>query len=636
MKALKCSLAAKTLAVLLLILLMLVCAAGTVAAVFMIELDFYNSPDEALYTLQKNCGKNDANWLVNELDLASANAGADSLSADLELRLAESPMRYAVSLDGQTLYDGLPGNVDELPESSRFDYSYARWDMGYGDDYREYTVLACLDPDAELTGSYRVVTQLFKTGYHLRYAVFIIILSALVASVAIFVFLMAAAGCRAGTDEIGGALCRFPFDVETAAVAAIVMMGIYIMLEFADAFNVDTLYVLICAATLSVLMTTAVLYFMSLAVRLKRRTLLRELLICVVVRWLWRGVCACGRAIGRGLLAIPLVWRTSLVAALLGAWLLILSMMGGFGVVLMFATVLLLAAAMIWCATQLRRMCDSTRRLADGSIDNTRPPVDTSGMVGELRELGDSINRVSDGMNAAVEARMRSERFKTELITNVSHDLKTPLTSIINYSDLIAREPTDNENIHRYAVELTHQSERLKGLIVDLVEASKAATGNIELDMQRCDMLVLLTQAVGEYQLRLEAGGLTLVSDLPTDIPHSLHIIADAPRLWRVLDNLMGNALKYSQPGTRVYLALWGEGERVLVSIKNTSREQLNIPADELMERFVRGDSSRHTDGSGLGLSISKSLTELMGGELRLTVDGDLFKVTLSFPRAGA
>lgn len=618
MKILKCSLAAKTVAVLLLILLLLICAAGTAAAVIMVELDVYNSPGEALYSLQKKCGTSDASWLVNELD--SLDADSDDLSAALELRLSESPMRYAVSLDGKTLYDGLPSDADLLPETCRFDYSFARWDSGWEDGYREYTVSACLDPEAELTGSYRTVTQLFEMGYRLRYAVFVIILSTLAAAVAVFVFLMTAAGCRAGTDEIGGALCRFPFDVETAAVAAAVLIGCLFIGEFADVFGFETLYILMCAAVISAMIVIAVLYFMSLSVRIKRGTLFRELFICVAARALWRG-----------LRAIPLVWRTSLAAAALGVWLLILSVAGGFGVVLMLVTVILLAVVLIGGAVQLRRLCVATRRLADGSIDSTQPPVDTSGMVGELRELGENINRVSDGMNAAVEARMRSERFKTELITNVSHDLKTPLTSIINYSDLIAREPTENERLHGYAVELTRQSERLKGLIVDLVEASKAATGNIELDMQPCNISVLLTQAAGEYQTRLEESGLLPVSDIAEE---NAYIVADAPRLWRVLDNLMGNALKYSQPGTRVYLTLYRRGERVLIGLKNTSREQLNIPAEELMERFVRGDSSRHTDGSGLGLSIARSLTELMGGELRLDVDGDLFKVTLSFPTA--
>jgi len=233
-------------------------------------------------------------------------------------------------------------------------------------------------------------------------------------------------------------------------------------------------------------------------------------------------------------------------------------------------------------------------------------------------------------MTNAVNERMKSERMKTELITNVSHDIKTPLTSIINYTDLIAKENCDNEKVREYSVVLLRQSERLKKLIDDLVEASKASTGNLDIHLTPCDATVFVTQAAGEYAERLAAAQLQLVTKMPEN---AVSIMADGRRLGRVFDNLMNNICKYSQSGTRVYLTLEDHGGEAVFSFKNTSREELNISEDELMERFVRGDSSRNTEGSGLGLSIAKSLTELQGGSIAVTVDGDLFKVVLHFPK---
>ena len=250
-------------------------------------------------------------------------------------------------------------------------------------------------------------------------------------------------------------------------------------------------------------------------------------------------------------------------------------------------------------------------------------------MLGDFKEYGESLNSISKGMAIAVEERMKSERMKTELITNVSHDIKTPLTSIINYTVLISKEPCDNKKINEYSSVLLRQSERLKRLIDDLVEASKASTGNLEVNLAPCEANILLTQIVGEYTEKIQNKNLELITTHPED---SIMIMADGRRLWRVFDNLMNNICKYSQSGTRVYLSLEKQGSEAVITFKNTSKSALNVSADELMERFVRGDSSRNTEGNGLGLSIAKSLTELQNGKLELTIDGDLFKVILKFP----
>lgn len=217
---------------------------------------------------------------------------------------------------------------------------------------------------------------------------------------------------------------------------------------------------------------------------------------------------------------------------------------------------------------------------------------------------------------------------KTELITNVSHDIKTPLTSIINYIDLLKRENPQDPKIKGYLEVLENKAQRLKVLTEDVVEASKASTGNIALEMTNLNFTELLHQVIGEFEERFQERGLTLVPHLDQE---ETIICADGRRLWRVLENIFGNVSKYAMENTRVYADMTVSGERVVFSLKNISAQPLNISAEELTERFIRGDVSRNTEGSGLGLSIAKDLTELQGGEFQLYLDGDLFKVTVGF-----
>lgn len=278
----------------------------------------------------------------------------------------------------------------------------------------------------------------------------------------------------------------------------------------------------------------------------------------------------------------------------------------------------------IYALVQMKQLQEGSKRIASGEL----APIDTSKMFWEFKKHGENINQVSDGIALAVEEKMKSERFKTELITNVSHDIKTPLTSIINYVDLIKKEDIADPTLCEYVEVLDRQSARLKKLIEDLMEASKASTGNIAVHFEECDMNVLLSQVVGEFEEKLTASGLEVVVTKPEA---AVRVIADGRHMWRVLDNLMNNVCKYSQPNTRVYIVLEQEGNTATITFKNISKTALNIPSDQLMQRFVRGDSSRHTEGSGLGLSIAQSLTELMNGRMKLEIDGDLFKVILTF-----
>ena len=337
-----------------------------------------------------------------------------------------------------------------------------------------------------------------------------------------------------------------------------------------------------------------------------------------------------GRCIATAVKALPLIWKTVAILAAVTVieFFTIFFTYYETDILLIwwFIGKIIISVVIIYVAIMLHRLKAGGRKIADGDLGYK---INTDPLILDLKEHGEDLNRIGEGMNNAVEERLRSERMKTELITNVSHDIKTPLTSIINYSDLISREECDNENIREYARVLHNQSERMKRLIEDLVEASKASSGNIEIVLGKCDAGVMISQMSGEYEQRLAEAGLELVCTAPET---EIFIMADGRRIWRVFDNLMGNARKYALRGTRVYVSLEAVGDDAVFTFKNISREPLALDASELTERFVRGDKSRNTEGNGLGLSIAKSLIELQGGKFNITVDGDLFKVTLTFP----
>ncbi|MBR5247503.1 MAG: sensor histidine kinase, partial [Lachnospiraceae bacterium] len=296
-------------------------------------------------------------------------------------------------------------------------------------------------------------------------------------------------------------------------------------------------------------------------------------------------------------------------------------------VILWLIEKVLVIPLVLYVALAIHKLLKGSEALVEGNLS---AKVDTKYLIGSFKEQGDNLNSIAQGLNVVVEERMKSERLKTELITNVSHDIKTPLTSIINYADLIVEEPTENGKITEYAEVLKRQSARLKKLIEDLMEASKASTGNIEVNMMPCEVGVLLTQTMGEYEQRLAELGLELIARQPEQ---PVRIMADGKLLWRVFDNLLNNICKYAMGGTRVYLTVEDRGDVAAIAFKNISRYPLDVSAEELKERFVRGDKSRHTEGNGLGLSITQSLTQLQGGQLELTVDGDFFKVVLFFQK---
>ena len=281
----------------------------------------------------------------------------------------------------------------------------------------------------------------------------------------------------------------------------------------------------------------------------------------------------------------------------------------------------------VWLIYEMKQIQKTASSLANGDLDYK---IDEKELFGSFRKTAEDLQSVSNGVSLAVEEQMKSERLKTELITNVSHDIKTPLTSIVNYVDLLQKAHNAEEE-QQYLNVLARNSARLKKLIEDLVEASKASTGNIQADIIPTNVQEMISQALAEYQDKLDAADLQAIVNVQDP---SLSVMADGKLLWRVLSNLLSNCVKYAQSGTRVYIDAKAGNEQIVITVKNTSRDALNVDPDELMERFVRGDKSRTTEGSGLGLNIAKSLTELQKGTFTLSIDGDLFKAKITLPEA--
>ena len=352
------------------------------------------------------------------------------------------------------------------------------------------------------------------------------------------------------------------------------------------------------------------------------------------MRWLGRGLRHFYRGIRAVVRMLPVIWQWLIAAFLMAfipfvSFLLASNSFGRFSEffwIMMFFTSIAADIALVcygaWCFGTLLK---GVRQMVQGNLSYQ---IDTRYLYGCFHEFAQQLNTVAGAAQIAAERQMRSERMKTELITNVSHDIKTPLTSIINYVDLM-KKPHSEEDNAVYLDVLDRQSQRLKKLIGDLMDMSKASSGNVSVEIGQVDAVEAVNQALGEFSDKLEQAHLSPVFRHPDS---AVLMRADGRLVWRVLSNLLSNAVKYALPDTRLYIDLMVLQGNAVLAIKNISRDQLNVNADELMERFVRGDASRNTEGSGLGLNIAKSLVELQKGQMHLMVDGDLFKVTLIFP----
>ena len=466
-------------------------------------------------------------------------------------------------------------------------------------------------------------------------------------SIACLVFLFMAAGRRKGEEGVRlNLLDKIPLDLYAAGCFALAFVWLLLFVDLTEsmgfffAFSPEGLTFLAFAMLVFYLAgIVALAPFLSFATRVKagggiwwRNTAIyMALRLCLrVLRWCWDKIKAFCRGVWYMTTKIPIVWRTALIVA---AVLLINILLAMFAWdtdsalilwILFMALVFLLACFGAW---QMKSLKAAGEKLAAGEFEYK---IDTKHMYWEFKYHAENLNSIGDGMAAAVEQRMKSERLKTELITNVSHDIKTPLTSIINYVDLLERPHTPEEGAE-YLEVLERQSKRLKKLTQDLVEASKASTGNMSVTLAPTSTLEIINQSLAEYGQRMEAGKLSVLINVPEPAPA---VRADGRLLWRVMDNLFNNVVKYAMPETRVYVEVRTSEGNAVISVKNISRAALNVSAGELMERFVRGDASRSTEGSGLGLSIAKSLTELQHGQFSISTDGDLFKAEITLPLA--
>lgn len=511
-----------------------------------------------------------------------------------------------------------PEPAEDSNQSAYVEVATARYSMvGY--------VLDTVGENDEVAG----MTNLLTYCYAYRNLLLGAMIGFALLALCCFVFLMSAAGHKKGCDEIQhGITERLPFDVFTAAVAFLGVILMQLLIEFSTA-GVNILKVIAFVMVFEAGVALCLWWCLSFARRLKLGSVLKSCISVRIILWCWHTFKKLLAFVGDALRGMALVPKATLIIfAILFVeffWMVGFGSGGGFMIFSWFierAVLVLLTAYVLLC---MKKLLKAGEELSQGNLDYR---VDTAKMRGPLKEHGEQLNRIGEGMNKAVNERMKSEHFRTELITNVSHDIKTPLTSIINYVDLLEKEEIDNEKAREYLEVLSRQSARLKKLIDDLIEASKASTGNLNVSLERCELGVLIDQCAGEYAEKLKAAGLELVVTKPKE---PVTIMADGRHMWRVFDNLLNNVCKYAMAGTRVYINLDKEAGRATVTFRNISAQQLNISGEELMERFVRGDSSRNTEGSGLGLSIARSLVQLQKGELELTVDGDLFKVTLRF-----
>lgn len=428
---------------------------------------------------------------------------------------------------------------------------------------------------------------------------------------------------------------RVPVDLVVAIATFFTVMLSALAI---DCFEGDWLYrrhyyqwfeLAVGAVAIAAIATMILWVITAIAARLKTPKWWRNTIIAQVLRVAKR----CFKAIFKGVVTLakklPLYWKAALAFSGL-AFVEIIGLLycasNNFRPLpfLWFVEKLLLGLGLIALVVLLRRLQKGAEEISNGNLDYK---IDKTYMPPVLSEHAERLNTIGMGLSKAVDGRIKSERMKTELITNVSHDIKTPLTSIVNYVDLLKAEKIESPTAQEYIAVIDRQSARLKKLITDLVEASKASTGNLTANMEPTDLKVLISQIVGEYQEKLADRKLELVTE--TDDKNPV-VMADGRLMWRVFDNLFNNICKYALEGTRVYLSLNAEEGRATVSLKNISCNRLNIPSEELMERFVRGDSSRNTEGSGLGLSIAKSLVELQKGDFDIVIDGDLFKVIVT------
>ena len=534
---------------------------------------------------------------------------------------------------------------DALSETERLQEEAA--EEALAERNKRIVVTLTANPSLPKEDEYALIYHQAEQLYDNRNVIPVVCCAGTVLAFLCFIFLLCSAGHKNGREGITpSAIHEIHLDVYTVVVAVGAFTGLYLAFGWIG-MNPSMINLIVLMVLFAAEVIWCTLYFMELAIRLKMGKWWQNTILYRVFRFFGRFCKRVFRGIVKLIRGIPMVWRTALLC-------LAVCVVEFFGLILFYnnTDVLLffwaiekfiLCGAITFVALMCKELQEGSEALADGDLNHK---LDTSHMVLSFKEHGENLNRIGEGISAAVEQRMKSEHLKTELITNVSHDIKTPLTSIINYADLIGKEVSGDakdtgdgagtetaqereQHISEYAEVLLRQSQKLKKLLDDLLEASKATTGNLEVHPEVCDVSVLLSQAVGEYGQRFADKQLETIVKQPEE---TVKVMADGRHLWRVFDNLLNNIYKYAQTGSRVYLNVEHDSQNVRIIFRNMSAYPLEMSPEELEERFTRGDRSRHMEGNGLGLSIAKSLTELQKGDMEIVTDGDLFKVVITLP----
>ena len=534
---------------------------------------------------------------------------------------------------------------DALSETERLQEEAAEETLA--ERNKRIVVTLTVNPSLSKEDEYALIYHQAEQFYDNRNVIPVVCCAGTILALLCFIFLLCSAGHKNGREGITpSAIHEIHLDVYTVVVAVGAFIGLYLAVGWigvnSSMINLIVLVVLFAAEVI-----WCTLYFMELAIRLKMGKWWQNTILYRVFRFFGRFCKGFFRGIVKLIRGIPVVWRTVLLclAVCVAEFFGLMLFYHDTGVLLFFWAIekVILCGAITFVALMCKELQEGSEALSDGDLNHK---LDTSHMVLSFKEHGENLNRIGEGISGAVEQRMKSEHLKTELITNVSHDIKTPLTSIINYVDLIGKEASGDakdtgdgagtetaqereQHISEYAEVLLRQSQKLKKLLDDLLEASKATTGNLEVHPEVCDVSVLLSQAVGEYEQRFAEKKLETIVKQPEE---TVKVMADGRHLWRVFDNLLNNIYKYAQEGSRVYLNVEHDGQNVSIIFRNMSAYPLEMSPEELEERFTRGDRSRHMEGNGLGLSIAKSLTELQNGDMQIVTDGDLFKVVITLP----
>lgn len=533
---------------------------------------------------------------------------------------------------------------DALSETERLQEEAAEETLA--ERNKRIVVTLTANPSLPKEDEYALIYHQAEQLYDNRNVIPVICCTGTILALLCFIFLLCSAGHKNGREGITpSAIHEIHLDVYTVVVAVGAFTGLYLAFGWIG-MNPGMINLIVLVVLFAAEVIWCTLYFMELAIRLKMGKWWQNTILYRVFRFFGRFCKRVFRGIVKLIRGIPMVWRTALLClAVCVAEFFGLILFYNDRVVLLFFWAIekfILCGAITFVALMCKELQEGSEALADGDLNYK---LDTSHMVLSFKEHGENLNSIGEGISAAVEQRMKSEYLKTELITNVSHDIKTPLTSIINYADLIGKEVEENaatengltaetdsekeQRLSEYAEVLLRQSKKLKKLLDDLLEASKATTGNLEVHPEVCDVSVLLSQAVGEYEQRFSEKKLETIVKQPEE---TVKVMADGRHLWRVFDNLLNNIYKYAQAGSRVYLNVEHDGQNANIIFRNMSAYPLEMSPEELEERFTRGDRSRHMEGNGLGLSIAKSLTELQKGDMEIVTDGDLFKVVITLP----